>query len=623
MKKFSYKTKSIFSILIFSLPICVLAFLMFSSQNLNIQFAEKEIAGNDYQKPLQTLLRIGSMHRIYWSRVEKGDSQLKSTLASLYTEGDKALAQLKAQDELSGNLLEFTDSGLQSRKRAGMNFQSINSLWQKIKSNPTDEINTQFISNIRTMITHLGDTSNLILDPDLDSYYLMDISLLGLPQTQDRMQNIMVLMDHLFLKKEVTAADRMQISNMTAMLKESDWQRILASAQTALNEDARFYGTSPSLQTNLASHIKSYSSTTEKLISALEQINDLQKKWNVDEFRSVAEASLKESFSLSETSQTELSILVNKRVSSLKWDRNFNLAASLFVLVFASLFAWGLNNSIILSMHNVLTQLSKTGNQLNQSSETVNSTSSELSAMTSSSAASFQQSVASIEQISSMISVNTQNSKLVSELSLKAESTSQLGEECIIELGTCMQSITNVSKQIEKITSVINDISFQTNLLALNAAVEAARAGEAGKGFAVVADSVRSLSEKSAEAAKEISVLIKKNVEFIENGAHLTNESGMILGEIVKSIKEVSELNRGIAQASIEQLSGVKEVVAGLNVIDNSSKTNSGSSMELAMTSEVLLSESDELQKQIEFLSKILNGNTNTHSNSHHYNQAS
>ncbi|MGA9367240.1 MAG: methyl-accepting chemotaxis protein, partial [Steroidobacteraceae bacterium] len=137
-----------------------------------------------------------------------------------------------------------------------------------------------------------------------------------------------------------------------------------------------------------------------------------------------------------------------------------------------------------------------------------------------------------------------------------------------------MSGINDSAKKIADIIGVIDEIAFQTNLLALNAAVEAARAGEQGRGFAVVASEVRSLAGRSATAAKEIKTLIEDSVRKVEDGSGLVTRSGRTLGEIVTSVKKVSDIVAEIAAASREQSSGIEQVNRAVVQMDELTQQN-------------------------------------------------
>jgi methyl-accepting chemotaxis protein len=148
------------------------------------------------------------------------------------------------------------------------------------------------------------------------------------------------------------------------------------------------------------------------------------------------------------------------------------------------------------------------------------------------------------------------------------------GGSVVSEVVDTMNSITDSSKQIVDIISVIDGIAFQTNILALNAAVEAARAGEQGRGFAVVASEVRSLAGRSAEAAKEIKELINNSVQRVEQGSALVDQAGATMTEVVSAIRRVTDIMGEISAASTEQSAGVSQVGEAVTQMDQATQQN-------------------------------------------------
>jgi methyl-accepting chemotaxis protein len=173
------------------------------------------------------------------------------------------------------------------------------------------------------------------------------------------------------------------------------------------------------------------------------------------------------------------------------------------------------------------------------------------------------------------------------------------GGEVVGGVVTTMEQISASSRQIVDIIGVIDGIAFQTNILALNAAVEAARAGEQGRGFAVVAQEVRTLAQRSASAAKDIKQLIGESVEKIANGGMLVDEAGKTMEEIVRSIRNVSEIMEQITMASGEQEAGIEQINRAIMEMDGVTQQNAALVEEAAAAAEALQGQSSHLAELV------------------------
>ncbi|HIE0649697.1 TPA: methyl-accepting chemotaxis protein [Serratia marcescens] len=198
----------------------------------------------------------------------------------------------------------------------------------------------------------------------------------------------------------------------------------------------------------------------------------------------------------------------------------------------------------------------------------------DLSSRTEQQAASLEETAASMEQLTATVKQNADNARQASQLARDASATAAKGGELAGDVVNTMHDIANSSQKIGAITSVIDGIAFQTNILALNAAVEAARAGEQGRGFAVVAGEVRNLASRSAQAAKEIKVLIDESVSRVKHGSVLVENSGATMQDIVRSVTRVTDIMGEIASASDEQSRGIEQVTQAVTQMDQVTQQN-------------------------------------------------
>ncbi len=235
--------------------------------------------------------------------------------------------------------------------------------------------------------------------------------------------------------------------------------------------------------------------------------------------------------------------------------------------------------------------------QVNGSVSVLADSSAQLSSSSTETAASLEETVASMEELTAAVRLNTDSSNKAAELSRQGQSLVGEGQKNIQLMIENMKEVYQSSKKIEEILVIIEDISFQTNLLALNAAVEAARAGEQGKGFAVVADAVRTLAQRSAESAKEISGLITTSTEKTQRGVQLATASEKSLTGIVQSVNQVSALIQDISAAAQEQNSGITQISQALSHIDQAIQGNVANTHAISDSAQDLKCQVDAMEK--------------------------
>ncbi len=256
------------------------------------------------------------------------------------------------------------------------------------------------------------------------------------------------------------------------------------------------------------------------------------------------------------------------------------------------------------SMDNLLKMVSEiraSSSHISSAANEISQGNTDLSQRTEEQASSLEETASSMEELTSTVKQNADNSRQANQLAAGARDQAQEGGQVIESTISAMEEINASSKKIEDIIGVIDEIAFQTNLLALNAAVEAARAGEQGRGFAVVASEVRSLAQRSAAAAKEIKALIKDSVEKVDEGTRLVDESGKTLGEIVNSVRKVSDIIAEIAAASGEQSAGIEQVNQAITQLDEVTQQNAALVEEAAAASESMDDQARTLNEMMNF----------------------
>ena len=247
----------------------------------------------------------------------------------------------------------------------------------------------------------------------------------------------------------------------------------------------------------------------------------------------------------------------------------------------------------------VVSQVRTAAHAVASASSQVSAGTTDLSQRTEEQASSLEETAASMEELASTVRQNADNAREADALARNASKRAQQGGNEVVNVVETMGEISDSAKRIADIISVIDGIAFQTNILALNAAVEAARAGEQGRGFAVVAAEVRSLAQRSAQAAKEIKDLINASLSRVQNGTHLVEQAGDTIQALVIDVKRVSDLMGSIAEASSEQARGVQQVNKTVTEMDRVVQQNAAAVQQSATAAESMRRHAESLVRAV------------------------
>ncbi len=623
----------------FSLPIAVLLYFVVDGINYDIRFSTLEMYGNRYQRPLESLLEHIPEHKFLAHRMLEGDANLESRLRSEQAKIDEAITALQTVDQTLGTELQFTEAGLSKRKRETAKAGLLSNAWNSLKGTyatlspeASDEQHQHVIETIRAMISHAGDTSNLILDPDLDSYYLMDITLLALPQTQDRLAAITAFGHRLLSQEgEISQSDAVQLAVYAGLLSEADKDRIVASVGTAINEDAQFNGVSPTLKRNMDRSLENYQNETASFHKLLLDIAGTGKSGQSAEgFIAAAHAARAASFLLWHDGARELDALLQIRIKHYENRRYLALSLTLVALAVSLVLVLVVGRGVtsplqkcVVGLHalaekdlshrlqieadgelgdiasaidQAATGMRSAVETIRQNSESVASAAKEQTELSQSMSANAEETSVQANLVASaaeQISRNVQTvataaeemAASIKEVARQAHEAAGVANTAVKIADTATASISKLSDSsagIGNVVKVITSIAEQTNLLALNATIEAARAGEVGKGFAVVANEVKELAKETAKATEEISEKIRliqgdtgAAIAAIREISKITNNINDIQNRIASAVEEQTVTTREIGRNVTEAATGSAEIARNIMGVAEAARSTS------------------------------------------------
>jgi Amt family ammonium transporter len=326
----------------FMMPDSIMLYLFITGINENIHFARLEQIGNQYQRPLERLLQDVSQDRLL-SR-EPRTNVTRQQLAQERAEIEAAFDSLTLVDSQIGATLQFNPEALAKRNRTGCDVADVRREWAELRArggtisaDEADRLHVQLIADIRGMIAHSGDMSNLILDPELDSYYMVDATLMALPQTQDRLTQTMV--DGANLLRARPANDTLSKTKLAielAQLKEDDLDRITSSIETSLSQVCRFHGSDNDVHTMVPPALSAYIDAANRFDDLIARIQSGNSNGiSVEQFLAAGTAARDASFALWRTADSGLDGILQSRIDYYVLRRWHSLGVSAAALLAA------------------------------------------------------------------------------------------------------------------------------------------------------------------------------------------------------------------------------------------------------------------------------------------------
>lgn len=589
----------------YSLPIGVLAYLMIGGIQEDVRFARFETYGNEFQRPLMRLLHALPEHDL---AVRVGDVGRAESLARDVDAGFAALLEAQTRH---GEDLGFTPDELAKRDRGHVLPRNVAAEWKALASRSASAsraelaaAHTHLVADVRTMIAHAGDLSNLILDPDLDSYYLMDVTVCSLPVMQDRLAATVSLACDLSDARDAGRAEDVselvsRLSVAAALLEESDLARTTGSLATAIAEDPNVNGTSPTLVPRLTPARDGFVASTGEFLALVRRFARGDGDVAVGDVTNAGRESCAHLDELWCASAQELEALLENRISILEGRRTAQLAWTLAALALAVGLVAMVTHSLTGPLRALTQSLTHNSSRVGGSMVALESSSVTLAKGASEQAASIEETSASLEQLASMVQLTTSHLQTAKELGAGTRAAADRCANDMRAMTRAMGEIQSSSANIARINKAIDEIAFQTNLLALNAAVEAARAGEAGAGFAVVADEVRTLARRSAEAARETATLIEESLGKIAHGVESCSKVEKGLDGIVAKARSIDDVVGEIARASSEQTQGISQINNAIAHISTVTQDAAASSFQMADVAKGMREQSEGLNDAI------------------------
>ncbi len=626
MGNLPFAAKALVICLMFLVPLAWISWAYYAAQSDAIAFSEKELLGVQYTRAVFPVIAAAQQLR------------RDATAAAASGAVPASMAEVRSKLQAAQGKLAEIDRQLGADLNSAKAYAAVQTAMAETdKATELGAVfnaHTAHVESLIALLITVTDNSNLTLDPDIDSFYLMDAALFRIPDIVESAGKLRGL--GLGVMKAGNATpDQQHVLNDTIPIAEFQVRNMndgLAKAYA--------YNATLSAKINSKSAIDDtaafFTFARSSVVNGKDYAPETQAK-----YLEISNKAIDEQFALVQRLMTELDGLIAQRVNTMR----AKVMASTLILVGGLLLAAYFFFSFYLvsggglmlisrhlsevsegdlrrfpnqplgrdepakvlldlrvaydSLHMLIRKVRHSARALHAASSEISAASMELSGRTEAAAANLEEQAAAMEQIGSTVGATADRAQMATAFASENAHVAAKGGKVFDEVVLTMREIHTSSNKINDIIGVIDGIAFQTNILALNAAVEAARAGESGRGFAVVASEVRSLAGRSADAAREIKSLIAASVNKVESGTRVVEEAGATMQEVVTNASQINQFLSEISTACREQALGVAEVGRAIQELDKGTQQNSALVEETASAAAALTSQADILQDEI------------------------
>ncbi|WP_234413694.1 methyl-accepting chemotaxis protein [Ideonella sp. A 288] len=611
-----FRAKALVISLVFAIPIAVLAYSYFGDKRSAIDFSSKERTGIVYARAVMPLVKLLQLNR------------LRSVAGSIVA--DDTAGANAAWSRLAA--LEVAHGAELGTAKAHAAFTAAAAAAARADAKAAFAAHGAAIQAALDLLGVSTDGSNLTLDPDIDTYYLMDAAMFRLPVMIEAAGQLRGMGSAVLSAGKASPEQWRQMVEQSATLRSN-----LAAVKGGLDK-AVAYNPAVRGAVDADQAMEAQAALLARIDASL--LAEAGVQGQAPEHVAAATRVIELQFALMNRATDALDGLIAARVDGLLAGRNLTagvLAVSLVLVVYLFMAfrkvldgglrevafhiqamrdgdlttqprAWGADEAASLmhtlvqmqvSLRGIVGQVRGASDNIVHSTGEISAGSMDLSARTEQAAANLEESASAMEQIAATVRSTADSAVEASRLATGNAQLAEQGGRIIGSMVSTMQDIHASSSKINDIIGVIDGIAFQTNILALNAAVEAARAGDAGRGFAVVASEVRGLSQRSSAAAREIKSLIQTSVQRVEAGASIVGQAGRTIGEIVESAGQVNLLLAQISTGAREQAGGVTQTTRAVQDMDTMTQQNAALVEQTAAAADSLKGQAESLARMV------------------------